>query len=439
MEATQLEADPTTNSSKSISNQTPLINGKEESIRTPEIKIISDVMEIANTFLYAISQAAYEIKIVFPTMNAFHRAESIGVIDAIESLASREHLEARILSPLDLSILERAGENHWHVADNKGLTRFLDDGSSERKIILREVDMKRTETNVTIVIVDGERSLVFELKDDSTLEFGKAVGLGTYSTSPPTVASYVAFFEKLWDEMDLSEREARSRKQAELLQDILTHDIRNYIQVSLIAAELIQDRLKEDHDFDGVTTVLLDAVNGATQLVSKAQRLGRIIAEGRPKLYPIDLLESIDRSLALVKSAYPSKVIRETVKFKRSKDRIKILADDLLDEVFINIIGNSVKHSSDTRVGIDISASAILGPDGKEYCSVSISDHGKGIADEQKLTIFERYSKTKKGNGLGMSIAHALVVGRYDGKLSVRDNSPTGAVFEVTLPASYPA
>lgn len=407
----------------------------ENGTQLPEIKVVSDVGEIVSSFLDSIAYAKNEVKIVFPSMNAFHRAEVIGAIDAIERQASRKNLSVRILSPLDREILDRAGAKGWIVADGKGLAQYSNMAEQDR-IVLREIDMKKTETNVTIVIVDGERSLVFELKDDSANDFGEAAGLGIYSNSRPTVMSYVAFFEKLWDEMDLSEREARSLRQAELLQDILTHDIRNYNQVSLFAAELVREHLKDEQEFQGITSSLVSSINGSTELVSKAQRLGKIISEGRPKLYSIDLVDSIGRSFSLVKQTYPSKKIKEI----RTINPIvlgnpKVLADDLIDEVFTNVLVNAVKYSGD-NVEIEISISTQEGEDGKRFFSISIADDGKGIPDEHKLAIFERYTKSKKGNGLGMSITHALVVGRYGGQIVVRDHLPTGSIFEITLPAA---
>ncbi len=54
-------------------------------------------------------------------------------------------------------------------------------------------------------IFDGSKSLAIELKDNSELEFEKAIGSATFSNSKPTVASYLSFFEKLWHESE-SER-----------------------------------------------------------------------------------------------------------------------------------------------------------------------------------------------------------------------------------------
>ena len=57
-------------------------------------------------------------------------------------------------------------------------------------------------TTVTILIVDRKASLVIEKVDDSKESFVEAVGLSTYSTSQPTVISYLSIFENFWNRLE---------------------------------------------------------------------------------------------------------------------------------------------------------------------------------------------------------------------------------------------
>src|SRR5262249_27113044 len=61
-------------------------------------------------------------------------------------------------------------------------------------------------TTVTILIIDRKASLAIEKVDDSKAEFIEAVGLSTYSTSTPTIASYVSIFENFWSQLELYEK-----------------------------------------------------------------------------------------------------------------------------------------------------------------------------------------------------------------------------------------
>jgi signal transduction histidine kinase len=76
----------------------------------------------------------------------------------------------------------------------------------------------------------------------------------------------------------------------------------------------------------------------------------------------------------------------------------------------------------------------------KKQWVVAIADHGRGVSDEEKGIIFDRFSKAamKKGSGLGLHIVKTLA-GRYGGKVWVEDrvagDFTQGAVFKVQLPA----
>ena len=66
--------------------------------------------------------------------------------------------------------------------------------------VIQPFEISSAEINVntvTILVVDRKESLVIEKKDDSKNDFLDAIGLSTYSTSKPTVLSYVSIFESL--------------------------------------------------------------------------------------------------------------------------------------------------------------------------------------------------------------------------------------------------
>ena len=72
---------------------------------------------------------------------------------------------------------------------------------------------------------------------------------------------------------------------------------------------------------------------------------------------------------------------------------------------------------------------------------ISVSDTGPGVSDEDKRHIFERFYQSKEaasdpamtGYGIGLSLVHDYVE-LHGGHVEVSDNTPTGAVFEITLP-----
>ena len=130
--------------------------------------------------------------------------------------------------------------------------------------------------------------------------------------------------------------------------------------------------------------------------------------------------------------------------YEESHDHIKfrcIVAQDIppfdfdltqIKRVLINLLENSIAVLPKNGV-IEI----VLSRDAeKNLASMEIRDNGPGVADTDKLRLFEPYFSTKKsGTGLGLAIANTIVVD-HGGQIRVSDNKPTGAVFTVELPCT---
>jgi hypothetical protein len=119
-----------------------------------------------------------------------------------------------------------------------------------------------------VLVVDRDASLVIEQKDDSQPDFDKAIGVATNSTNHSMVLANVRFFERMWEEVELREREEavlererRARKASELLQDILAHDIRNYNQIVVTSAEILKADLASAE-----SQSLIDSILKATKV-----------------------------------------------------------------------------------------------------------------------------------------------------------------------------
>ena len=98
---------------------------------------------------------------------------------------------------------------------------------------------------------------------------------------------------------------------------------------------------------------------------------------------------------------------------------INIMAEDLLEEIFINLFSNSVKYTESSEVKIDVLIREYFIAEAK-YWMITVSDYGKGIPDSMKKELFNRFYSKAKGSGLGLSIVKTLVE-RYKGKIWVGD------------------
>ena len=114
------------------------------------------------------------------------------------------------------------------------------------------------------------------------------------------------------------------------------------------------------------------------------------------------------------------------------------MAEDLLDEIFINLFSNTAKYTDLSEVKIDVAIEDYFIGETK-YWMITVSDYGRGIPDSVKKELFERFYSKAKGGGLGLSIVRALVE-RYNGKIWVGDrvyNDHTkGTTFGMIFPAA---
>jgi signal transduction histidine kinase len=249
---------------------------------------------------------------------------------------------------------------------------------------------------------------------------------GIISSNRAIIAGIAAIFESLWKESEMRESEELNRKRAELMQDILTHDVRNRNQAILLNAELLQDELKGNEKVNLLIDRLIKSVHLANDLLEKASRLDRVVSEREATLYPVDLIQVMERSVSLVKSVNPEKEVSFTLEALSSGDqkneKIYVHADNLLSEVFVNLFSNSARYTKSNKVNIYATIeNSVDRPNSTSYLKVSVMDDGIGIPDEMKERVFDRYLRSAKGTGLGLSIVQALVVERYGGNIKIKN------------------
>ncbi|MBL7690972.1 MAG: HAMP domain-containing histidine kinase [Flavipsychrobacter sp.] len=102
-----------------------------------------------------------------------------------------------------------------------------------------------------------------------------------------------------------------------------------------------------------------------------------------------------------------------------------------------NLIENAIKYTPEDKP-IRIS----LAKNGNTTAMVSVADEGPGIPDAEKKRVFDKFyrigneaSRKSKGTGLGLYLA-GKIVSQHGGSIAIRDNSPGGTIFEVTLPVT---
>lgn len=104
-----------------------------------------------------------------------------------------------------------------------------------------------------------------------------------------------------------------------------------------------------------------------------------------------------------------------------------------LSSMITNLLENAIKYSPPCE-----QVSVKLYKD-KGGIVLSVADFGIGISDEEKKRIFNKFyrvgsedTRKTKGTGLGLYIVKT-VADRHFGQIKVKDNKPSGTIFEITF------
>ncbi len=183
---------------------------------------------------------------------------------------------------------------------------------------------------------------------------------------------------------------------------------------------------KPDELRAAITAIASDGTR-ASGVISRIRSLLKKGARDRAKL---DINEIIQDVTTLLRHEFTRS--RVSLRTELASDLPRVPGDPVqLQQVLINLIMNAIEATSSSTNGRrTILIRSAKNPDG---VLVQVQDSGPGIAPELADRIFEPFFTTKaEGIGMGLSISHSIVES-HGGQLGIVP-SPTGALFEFTLP-----
>jgi len=215
--------------------------------------------------------------------------------------------------------------------------------------------------------------------------------------------------------------------------DLIVHDISNMVNPMLYYMNMLaSNELPEDKRL-GYTKNVVAVGESIKNLVDNVRKFSEVKTSEILPQEKYHLKEVVQGCVPDLRRSFPTKNI--LVKIDCQEPSSQVVADGLIHDLFINIMGNAAKYSHGPTAEMDI---RII--EGHSAVTVMIADHGRGIPDSKKNQIFSRFAKRPdgvNGTGLGLSIV-SLLVERYNGLISVEDRIPgdfsQGACFQVSFP-----
>ena len=231
-------------------------------------------------------------------------------------------------------------------------------------------------------------------------------------------------------------REAFNR--AEFYKDILAHDISNILQSILTTTDLSNLILKRGENIDDLINLFNDLkiqVERGAKLVLNVRTLSKI--ENVPlSLNQLEVNQVLNDVIKKLSQGYQKNV---KIQLDSQNSRFLVYANELLVEVFENILINAIRHNNNPQVEITVRISKFQ-ENKRDYTKIEFIDNGMGIEDSQKDIIFQRgyeEGKSTSGMGLGLSLVKKILQ-IYDGKIWVEDrvkgNPSGGSNFIVLIP-----
>ena len=225
-----------------------------------------------------------------------------------------------------------------------------------------------------------------------------------------------------------------AKAQAELYLDLICHDINNMNQAGVGYLEFAMEAPEISAETRRLLACTLQALRDSSRLISNVSKLQRI-RSGEVAIETIDVSAALSEIIPLF-SGIPGRNIRVNY---TPVSGCYVVANELIKDVFSNILGNAVKHSSgDLEIGVSLDTIYLQG---RKYCRISIEDNGPGIDDETKARLFTRFHRgdTKAtGKGLGLYLVRTLVEA-FHGMVWAEDRVPgdytRGCRFVVILPS----
>jgi signal transduction histidine kinase len=266
------------------------------------------------------------------------------------------------------------------------------------------------------------------------------MGTVLISTAPVTdsngrVIGAVTAMQDITPQRRLEHEAIDAKQKMELYLDVLAHDVNNlntaaagYLQLYL-AREEVTANGKRYLDNTGEMLMEIDAL---IENIRKLQALETM--EGSRNL--TDLSAVLMESISFVERI-PGRDVRVEYRGVR---KAMVMANELLKDLFDNLLNNAVKHSPDpVRIKVTVGKRLL---EAREYYQVDVEDNGPGIPDEIKVKVFNRFqrgSSNAHGRGLGLHLVKKIVQ-EFGGTVWVEDSvsgdRTKGARFVVYLPAT---
>ncbi|MGB5913042.1 MAG: PAS domain S-box protein [Promethearchaeia archaeon] len=402
-----------------------------------------------------------------------------------EIIRKKYQNEINVIENFQFRALTKSGEMKWLEVDSRTIP--FGDGLADLTSIMDITERKKTELEVAnlakfpsenpsaVLRVDHEKIIyankaaenLFDIRSEDKLprilknyvensynekivksfEINLKDRIFSLTITPVKDVDYVNIYG-----MDITDRKVAEQKiidsekkyrdafeRANLYKDLFAHDINNLLQIINSSAELISYQLngvENTSDIQNISEIIKKQVQRGAKLVSNVRTLSDL-EDKDIELGLLDSCEILKSSIDFINKVYSEGDIN--INFNCKEDQHLVRANELLHDVFDNLLINAIKYNGNQDIEININVLKEL-KENRNFIKFEFIDNAVGIPDEKKSILFkEGYRKEKgaKGMGLGLSLVYKIVHS-FDGKIWVEDrvegDYTKGSKFIILIP-----
>jgi len=206
----------------------------------------------------------------------------------------------------------------------------------------------------------------------------------------------------------------------------VAHEINNPLTTILTTSMLIQEDIDPDNPIHDELETITNETLRCRKIVTSLLDFAR---QSKPAKRHYNINNIVTECIGLTQKQAAFKdltIIRNLI-----EGVPEVLVDkEQIQQALINLILNAIDA---TAPGGTITVSTAFIPD-KNVVEITISDTGKGIAEEDMDKIFEPFFTTREiGTGLGLAITHGII-GQHGGQITVQSQPGRKTTFTIILP-----
>ena len=211
----------------------------------------------------------------------------------------------------------------------------------------------------------------------------------------------------------------------------VTHELKSPLAAIKLQLQTLSARSLDEDKKQLIYSRALSDTDRLEKLVENLLLVNKVESEKLPLTKePINLSKLL---LEILDTTYSSQINAGKLIVDSEQNIILNMDSMAFQSIVLNLVENAIKYAGESKVEVSLEVLK------DNTIQLEVRDYGDGIPDSEKEKIFERFYRLgneevrkTKGTGIGLYLVK-LLVENHDGRISVENNHPTGAIFRVIL------